>query len=469
MGSRKPRRAGDQAALGGERTGTGEKPQGEAPRQADGEGGAEAKGEAREILIELPYRPRKLQQLLHRRMRRFNVIVCHRRFGKSVLGVNHLIRAAVRTTRPRPRFAYLAPYYKQAKSVAWDYLKHFTGNIPGVRQNESELRVDLPNGARLTLLGADNPDALRGIYLDGVVLDEFGQMAPRVFSEIVRPALADREGFAIFIGTPKGRNGFYRLYERARNDRRWFTALYRASETGILSAAELADAREMMSADEYAQEFECSFQAAVAGAYYAALVEQAEAEGRIGNVPYDPRLPVHTAWDLGIDDATAIWFCQQAGPEIRIVDYYESSGVGLDHYARVLQERRYLYGDHMLPQDAQVRELGTGRSRIETLAGLGIAARPGRAFAVEDGINAVRLLLPRCWFDATRCARGLEALRQYRRDFDEKLQSFRARPVHDWASHAADAFRYLAVGLRERSALRFEAPPPITDYDPFAW
>ena len=256
----------------------------------------EGGGEAREILIELPYRPRALQQVLHRRMRRFNVIVCHRRFGKSVLGVNHLIRAAARSPHPRPRFAYLAPYYKQAKSVAWDYLKHFTQAIPGVRQNESELRVDLPNGARLSLLGADNPDALRGIYLDGVVLDEFGQMAPRVFSEIVRPALADREGFAIFIGTPKGRNGFYQLYERAKADRRWFTALYKASETGILSAEELADAREMMTADEYAQEFECSFQAAVAGAYYAALVEQAEEQGRIGNVPWDPRLPVHTAW-----------------------------------------------------------------------------------------------------------------------------------------------------------------------------
>ncbi len=402
-------------------------------------------------------------------MRRFNVIVCHRRFGKSVLGVNHLIRAAARTAHPRPRFAYLAPYYKQAKSVAWDYLKHFTQPIPGVRQNESELRVDLPNGARLSLLGADNPDALRGIYLDGVVLDEFGQMAPRVFSEIVRPALADREGFAIFIGTPKGRNGFYQLYERAKSDRRWFTALYKASETGILSADELADARAVMTPDEYAQEFECSFQAAVAGAYYAALVEQAEEQGRIGNVPWDPRLPVHTAWDLGIDDATAIWFCQQQGPEIRLVDYYESSGVGLDHYARVLQEKRYVYGDHILPQDAQVRELGTGRSRIETLASLGIAARPGRGFAVEDGINAVRLMLPRCWFDGTRCARGLDALRQYRRDFDEKLQSFRARPVHDWASHAADAFRYLAVGLRERSAMPYERGPVITDYDPFAW
>lgn len=426
-------------------------------------------GNSRETLIELPYRPRKLQALLHRKMRRFNVVVSHRRFGKSVLGINHLIRAAASSDLPRPRFAYLSPSYRQAKSVAWDYLKHFTAPIPGAQRSETELRVDLPNGARLALLGADNPDALRGIYLDGVVFDEFGQMAPRVFSEIVRPALADREGWALFIGTPRGRNGFYRLYERARSQKGWFTALYKASETRILSRAELEDARRNMTPEEYAQEFECSFQAAVAGAYYASLVEAAEGEGRIGKVPWDPRLPVHTAWDLGIDDATAIWFCQQNGAEVRLIDYYESSGVGLDHYARALQARPYVYGDHLLPHDAQVRELGSGRSRIETLASLGIRARVGRALGIEDGINAARLLLPRCWFDAAKCARGIEALRDYRREYDERLGAFRARPLHDESSHAADAFRYLAVGLRMNGAQRAMPEATIFDYDPFAW
>ncbi|MGD9744308.1 MAG: hypothetical protein AB7V53_16820, partial [Dongiaceae bacterium] len=248
-----------------------------------------------------------------------------------------------------------------------------------------------------------------------------------------------------------------------------FTALYKASETRILSRSELEDAQRSMTPEEYAQEFECSFQAAVAGAYYASLVEAAETEGRIGKVPWDPRLPVHTAWDLGIDDATAIWFCQQNGAEVRLIDFYESSGVGLDHYARALQARPYVYGDHLLPHDAQVRELGSGRSRIETLASLGVRAKVGRALGIEDGVNAARLLLPRCWFDAAKCARGIEALRDYRREYDERLGAFRARPVHDWSSHAADAFRYLAVGLRMNGAARAMPEATVFEYDPFAW
>src|SRR5262245_32377314 len=200
--------------------------------QETGQGQESEEGHRQETgLITLPYRPRPLQQALHEKMGRFNVIVCHRRFGKTVLCVNHLIRAAVQCLLPRPRFAYLAPTYRQAKAVAWDYLKHFTGPIPAAQRHEGELRIDLPNGARIALLGADNPDALRGLYIDGIVFDEYGQMAPRIFSEVVRPALADRRGWAIFIGTPQGRNGFHEIYEAARQDPDWFTALHRASET----------------------------------------------------------------------------------------------------------------------------------------------------------------------------------------------------------------------------------------------
>ncbi|QEX23806.1 hypothetical protein FRZ61_37450 [Hypericibacter adhaerens] len=390
-----------------------------------------------------------MQQALHEQMRRFNVVVCHRRFGKTVLCVNHLIRAAASCLLPRPRFAYLAPSYRQAKAVAWDYLKHFTGPIPGALRHEGELRIDLPNGARIALLGADNPDALRGLYIDGIVFDEYGQMAPRIFGEVVRPALADRQGWAIFIGTPQGRNGFHEIYEAARLDPDWFTALHRASETGLIEAEELAAARRVMTPEEYAQEFECSFEAAAAGSYYGRLIEAAAAEGRIAAVPCDPRLPVHTAWDLSMDDSTAIWFAQAAGAEVRLVGYYEASGEGLEHYVRVLQQRGFVYGEHWLPHDAEVRELGTGVSRIETLASLGLRARVLPALRIEDGVNAARLLLPRCWFDRDACAAGLAALRHYRRDYDEKLRAYRARPVHDWSSHGADAFRYLAVGLAQ--------------------
>lgn len=370
----------------------------------------------------------------------------------------------------RPRYAYLAPQYKQAKRAAWDYLKFFTAPIPGRRVHETELRVDFQSGARISLLGAEDPDALRGIYLDGVVLDEFAMMTPRVWSEVVRPALADRNGWAIFIGTPRGRNEFFQLYERARERSDWFAALYRASETGVIVESELAAARRDMDEDEYEQEFECSFEAAIVGAYYGKLLGAAERDGRIGNVPWDPAVPVHTAWDLGIGDSTAIWFLQQVGHEVHWIDYYEASGVGLDHYAKMLQGRPYVYGEHLLPHDAEARELGTGRSRVETLARLGVKARVLPREGVDDGIQAVRLLIPRSWFDAGKCAAGLEALRNYRREWNEKRDVYQPRPLHDWASHAADAARCAAMGLPAGEKRKWPMTPRTEGaYSPHGW
>ncbi|MBX6322604.1 MAG: hypothetical protein IRY94_12305 [Rhodospirillaceae bacterium] len=386
---------------------------------------------------------------MHARLKRFNVLVAHRRFGKTVFCINELIAKARVCPLPDPRYAYIAPFYRQAKAVAWDLLKRYTAGIEGAAWHETELRCDLPNGARITLYGADRPHSLRGLYLDGVVLDEYAQMRPEVWPEVIRPALADRGGWAVFIGTPMGRNGFWRLYEEARRDPEWLAALYRASETGVVPAEELALAARTMSPEQYAQEFECSFDAAVVGAYYAPLIAAAEREGRIGAVPWEPRLPVITAWDLGLGDSTAIWMAQAAGREVRLIDYYEASGVGLDHYARALRERPYAYGEHLLPHDVRVRELGTGRSRLETLAALGLRGRIVPNLALEDGIQAVRSLMPRLWIDAGKCARGLEALRLYRREYDARRAAFKPRPLHDWTSHAADALRYLAVGLRE--------------------
>jgi len=380
---------------------------------------------------------------------RFKVIVAHRRFGKTVFAIVRLLLAAMQNKERAPRYAYVAPFYRQAKAVAWDYLKEYGRLFADARFHESELRCDLPGGARISLYGADDPDSLRGLYLDGVVLDEYAQMDPRAWSEVIRPALADRGGWAVFIGTPMGRNAFWRLFEQARTAPGWRAVLHRASETALLPAAELAAAQQAMSEAEYAQEFECSFDAAIRGAYYGPLIAAAEAATRICRVAPEPRLPVHTAWDLGVGDATAIWFFQRAGQEVRLIDYYEASGVGLDHYARVLQQRAYVYGEHLLPHDARVQEMGSGKTRVETLQSLGIRPRVLDAHRLEDGINEVRLLLPRCWFDAERCARGLEALRHYRCEWDARRQVQRERPLHDWSSHAADAFRYLAMGLRE--------------------
>ena len=364
--------------------------------------------------------------------------------------VNDLIRDALTCSLNNPRVAYIAPLYKQAKTVAWDYVQHYTRPIPGMKYNQAELRADFPNGARFSLYGADAPDSLRGIYLDAVGLDEYAQMSERLWPEIIRPTLSDRKGRATFIGTPKGHNAFFEQYERVKNDPDWYVRVHKASETGYVDPEELEQARKQMSDEYYLQEYECSWTAAVSGSYYGKILEAISEKGHIGKIEPDPALKVETWWDLGIGDSTAIWFAQRsAGGEIRVLDYYENNGEALAHYARVLDEkakdRGWLYGDHVLPHDAKQRSLDTGKTRIETLKSLGIKPKVLSAAKIEDGIEAVRRILPNCWFDELRCRAGLEALRMYRADYDDKNRVFRSRPLHDWTSHAADAFRYGAM------------------------
>lgn len=417
--------------------------------------------------IDCGYRPRLQFESFHKRQQRFACIVAHRRAGKTVACVNDLQDGALRCQNTRPRFAYLSPFLKQSKTVAWDYLKAAMDplRVLGAQINESELRVDYHNGGQVRLYGADNMDALRGIYLDGVVLDEFADMDPRVWSEVIRPALADRKGWAVFIGTPKGRNEFYKLFERSKSEADWFSLMLKASETGLIDKDELDLARRDLSEDQYAQEFECSFEAAIVGAYYGKLMRLAEEDKRITGVPYEPTAQVYTAWDLGIRDSTAIWFAQVVGREIRLIDYYEATGADLGHYVREIVGKPYLYAGHIVPHDAQAKELGTGKSRLEVLESLGlknITVAP--MHRVEDGINAVRTIIPRCWFDAKKCSRGIDALKLYRSEFDDKLQSLKPRPVHDWASHAADAFRYLALTLDLQIRTPFNMVEPEEDW-----
>lgn len=387
-------------------------------------------------------------------------MVAHRRAGKTVASICDLIDAALRCEKPNARFAYIAPYYAQAKDVAWGYLKQYTAPIPGAQTNESELRVDLPNGSRIRLYGADNYDRMRGIYLDGVVLDESADMDPRAWSEVIRPALADRKGWAAFIGTPKGKNAFWETYERARTSDDWFCLRLKASETGLIDPDELEALRAEMSEDEYARELETSFEAAVEGSYYAKLLTQAEGDGRIARVPHDPGLEVHAAWDLGIADNTSIWLAQFCGREIRLIDHIENSGVALDWYARELKARPYSYAPLILPHDAQARELGTGKSRVEMLEGLGFKVRIAPRLSVEDGIETVRRMLPRTWIDAEKCDDGLRAIRQYREKRDEKRR-VSLGPLHDWSSHSADALRYLMTAYEEPQMKRQEAPRTV--------
>lgn len=382
-------------------------------------------------------------------------MVCHRRAGKTVGCVADLVLDAKHTKKQDARFAYVAPQFNQAKDVAWLYVKRLTADIPGVQLNESELRADFANGARVRLYGADNPDRLRGLYLDGVILDEFADMRPSVWGEVIRPMLMDRKGWAAFIGTPKGRNSFYQIYDRARNDSDWFALLLRASESGLISPDEIGAARKELTPEQFEQELECSFEAAILGAYWGKELAQLERDGRICDVPYEPSLPCHTSWDLGIGDSTAIWFWQVAGNEVRVIDHYENHGQGLAHYASVLAAKGYRYGDDWVPHDAKVKELGTGRTRVETLISLNRTPRMVPGHKIMDGINAVRLTLPNMWFDKYKCADGLEALRQYQSEYDEKARTFKDNPKHDWTSHSADSARYLCMAYRE-----IKAPPP---------
>ena len=398
----------------------------------------------------IPYAPRENQLAVHEAVdtHRFTVAVCHRRFGKTVAAINHLVKAAVSCERESPRFAYIAPTYTQAKRVAWDYLLKYTEPLDA-KANIAELRVDFW-GRRISLYGADNPDSLRGIYLDGVVLDEVGDMNPKIWNEIIRPALADRLGWAMFIGTPKGANHFKDLRDRAATEEGWSLLEFKASQTGIVPEAELQAARREMGDQKYFQEFECSFDAPVEGSYYGTILNDL-AEERFKEIPRDDLCKTFASWDLGVGDSTAIWIAQATGQEVRLMDYIENHGQGLDWYVRELTNRGWHKAAQLLPHDVEVRELGTGRSRLEVLRDAGLDCTVVPRLGVDDGIQAVRRLLPRCWFNMPKVKQGLDCLRNYRREYDEKRNVFYDKPLHDWASHGSDSFRYLAVGMDTNS------------------
>ena len=393
------------------------------------------------------YVPRPQFEGFRNRRRRWSIIVAHRRAGKTVECVMDLLTAGLSTRKPDARYAYIAPFREQAKIAAWTYLQRFA--TPALRHpaediRQSELAVNLPTGGQVRLYGADNPDALRGMYLDGVVMDEVADMRPQLWGEVIRPALSDRNGWAVFIGTPRGRNHFWRMWDESASDPAWFRMMLKASESGIVPESELAEARKQMTAEQYAQEYECSFEAAITGAIYAKELDAAAA--RITSVPYDGAHLVHTAWDIGVGDDTAIWCFQQVGQEIRIIDFYANAGERATHYTAWLRSRGYHFDTAWLPHDAQNRQM-TGSTVAEAVREAGFRVEVIPRGSLEDGINAARMLLPRCWFDRERCMIGLDALRMYRWARNERMGVFTDRPVHDQHSHAADAFRYLAQAV----------------------
>ena len=476
--------------------------------------------------VKTGYVPRKLQNMLHSALKRFNVLVCHRRFGKTVFAINELIDQAVNCTLKNPQYAYIAPTYREAKRIAWQYFIDYTRSIPGVRANKTELTVYIdrtrinefgieePDVIKLMLIGADDPDDLRGIYLDGSIIDEFAKCDPILWGQIVRQALADRPGWCIFIGTPKGQNHFFLRYVKAQehekytwqykldndiNEKReyyrtfekdlglhenlnepetrailetipkteqedyaawrkflvasqWFTTIQKASLTGILDRLEIEEMTEDLEQNEIDQELECDFAAAILGSYYGKKLSQATKDGRITKLMYNPNYPVDTYWDIGVNDKTTIWFVQKIRNNYHYIDYIEDNGKGISEYMKMLDDKPYKYGRHIWPHDGRVQEFGTGVTRQETAIRLGLKRLEIQPKqAVQDQIEAARKRLSISWFDAEKCARGLTCLTNFQKEWNSKLQKFDDKPKKDWSHHAASSFQYSSLDNRVSS------------------
>tara|TARA_R110000744_G_scaffold202531_1_gene321396 strand:- start:932 stop:2275 length:1344 start_codon:yes stop_codon:yes gene_type:complete len=405
------------------------------------------------------YIPREVFKPLHVRDKRWAVVVAHRRAGKTVAMCADLVIGALETALPKPQFAYLAPQRDQAKRVAWNYLKDLTRPLWSKPPNESELKITINNGHKgestIFVAGADNYDALRGMYFDGVVLDEVGDIRPSAWYTVLRPALSDRRGWAIMAGTPRGKNLFWNLREEARlNPQTHILLELPASKTNIIHPDELRDAKVQMTDEAYAVEYEISFDAAIPGAYYAKQIGQAYEDGRIGKFPIDPAFPVNLVADLGFTDSCSWWAWQETRDGIRVVDFMEDDNQPIQHYIDWIKSRPYLVNPKgiFLPHDARAKSLQTGKSIIEQFLKNGIRPNIVSELSLQDGIEAARVILKQCWFDETITYDGVEHLRAYMREYDERTQTYRNRPKHDQHSHAADAFRYLALAARPTSS-----------------
>lgn len=413
--------------------------------------------------VVIPYYPRAPFEPFHARSKRWSVLVVHRRGGKTVAGINDLIRGALTCQRQAPRFAYLAPYRQQAKLVAWDYLKQFTAPIPGRSVHESELHVKLPNDGRVTLYGADNYDALRGIYLDGAVVDEPADMAPEVWTDLLRPALADRLGWCVWIGTPKGRNAFFRLYDKACADPEYYTMILPASVSKILPQGELDSSLKAMGKESYEREFECSFNAAVPGSIYGDLIADLRAKGRVRDFAHNRDIPFITVWDVGDSDYCVPVLMQLEGRDINLVDYYSGTGEGPGHYAEQIRkwEQQYdmVISKHYLPHDAENVVRGSSWKRDLENAGMrGIKIVP-RIDYKWHGINHLRSLIPRLYIHKANAERkhGLEGrqmpsildcLEFYAKHEVPEGHAIKEEPIHNEFSHGADALRTFAEAHR---------------------
>jgi phage terminase large subunit len=385
------------------------------------------------------------------------VWVAHRRSGKDKTCINLVAKKMLERVGT---YYYVFPTYSQAKKVIWNgidkdgnrFLDHFPAELIDGQPNEAEMRIKFKNGSIFQLVGSDNVDSIVGTNPVGVVFSEYSLQDPTAWG-FVRPILAENGGWAIFVFTPRGENHGYQIYELAKsNPKDWFCRIDRASETRVISEDILAQERSeivRLYGNEalYLQEYECDFTVPIVGAYYAELIARAYRDGRVGHVPHEEALTVDTWWDLGINDRMSIWFSQSVGQEIRIIDYMEGTGQGLSHYIQKMKAKPYVYGRHTAPHDIEVRELTNGKSRRDTAMGLGVNFNVAPRLPIHDGIDAVRTLFGRFWFDSEKCREGLNALKNYRKQYDEKKKTYNNQPYHDWSSNGADAFRTLATAL----------------------
>lgn len=428
-----------------------------------------------EITVPVDWAPRSYQKPLWRYLENGGkraVAVWHRRAGKDATSLNHTVTQAVQ----RPGlYWHLLPTYNQGRKIVWDGRtkegKPFLDAWPKeliVSANATDMKLELQNGSIWQVVGTDNVDRLVGANPIGCVFSEYSLQDPRAW-DYIRPILAENGGWAVFIYTPRGRNHGHALFEMAKNNPDWFCESLSVEDTKVLTEKVINDERLAgMPEEMIQQEFFCSFDAGLVGAYYSQQMAYLLAEKRLTKVPYDPLLEVHTAWDIGVGDSTAIGFVQIYGEEIRMIDYYENSGEGLIHYAKVLRDKPYLYGKHYGPHDLAVREFISGKSRIEVAAAVGIKFTLVPRASVEDGIEAVRNMLMRTYWDNDKCGRWIEAMRQYKKQWDDKRRVFSSMPVHDWTSHPADMIRTLAMGLNTKKKNLLIRPRTTgLDYNPY--
>ncbi len=403
--------------------------------------------------VVIPYKPRKHQLEIHKKLKRFNVIICMRRFGKTVLLVNQLIKTALTCPLPRPHCFFITGTFSQAKKISWEYFIHYTSVIPNIEVNHSELKILFPNGATIQLLSAERGNNIRGIYADEICVDEMQDIPISFFYEILRPCIADRDGRIIFSGTSKGMaNSLYELYQMGKSDPdKWFTGIFKASECKVLPESELEEIKKMLPPQVYQAEMECSFEANAIGSIYAEQFEKIDEEKRITKVPYDPIYPTSVFFDLGMSDLCTLWFVQIVGTAYHFIDYYENSGQSIGFYHQIIQDKDYNVSRVYFPFDGQTRELGTGKSRYEIALSLGMPVELLPRLKIIDGINTVRMQLDKCWFDEDKTRKGISALRQYRWAIDNKGLSTE-RPEHNMYSHASDCMRYALTGLNSNKS-----------------